>query len=153
MHEVLKIMQQSTVRSVRFSKLYIAKMRDSPMSQYRKAINCNPWVSPSFMFQVILFAAHAMVNALSSERSLTTHPNFHGVKQYLESYRHFSLFVLRGSGLRHNFLNNQYQWQFICKSISQRLKNYGVECLIESPVKENKGAKTWWCSTVFFFVC
>ena len=39
------------------------------------------------------------------------------------------------------------------KSISQRLKNYGVECLIESPVKENKGAKPWWCSTVFFFVC
>lgn len=152
MHEVLKIMQQSTVRSVRFSKLYIAKMRDSPMSQYRKAINCNPWVSPSFMFQVILFAAHAMVNALSSERSLTTHPNFHGVKQYLESYRHFSLFVLRGSGLRHNFLNNQYQWQFVVNLFPKDLKTM-EQNVSQSPVKENKGAKTWWCSTVFFFVC
>ena len=36
---------------------------------------------------------------------------------------------------------------------TQRGKNYAVECPTESPVKENKGAETWWYSTIFFFVC
>ena len=83
--EVLKIMQQSTIRSVRFSKFYIVKISSSLTSQYWKTIDCNPWVLSSFVFEVILFAAHARVDALSSKKKSTTHPNFHTVKQNLES--------------------------------------------------------------------
>lgn len=45
---------------------------------------CNPQFLPSFMFQVILFAAHAVVDALYSGRNSATHPNFDTVKQYLQ---------------------------------------------------------------------
>lgn len=40
------------------------------------------------MFQVILFAAHAVVDALYSGRNSATHPNFDTVKQYLRKLSH-----------------------------------------------------------------
>ena len=42
--------------------------------------DCNTGVSSSFVFQVILFAAHARVDALTSKRNSARHPNFDTVK-------------------------------------------------------------------------
>ena len=56
-------------------------------------IDCNPRVSSSFVFQVVLFAAYARMATLTSGRNSTTHLNLQTVEQYLEKDYHFSLFV------------------------------------------------------------